>query len=111
MDPALPWAVIVGVIVLLIVFGMVSSRLRKRKVRRLRQDAMPVVTQSVRVGIQYNVFLSNGSTFKAVKLVGLTEAPTGQSVEFPLESWLVLERADGKRVFVRPSSVRFFEEL
>ena len=70
---------------------------------------MPVVAQSVRAGIHYDVFLSNGITFKAVNIVGLTEAPLGQFVEFLLKSWLVWERADGKRVFVKPSSVRFFE--
>ena len=111
MDPGLLWAIIVGTVVLLIIYGMASSRLQQRKLRRLRQKAMPVVSQSVRAGVQYNVFLSNGSTFQEVKVVGLTAAPAGQFVGFPLESWLVLERIDGKRVFIKPTAVRFFEEL
>jgi hypothetical protein len=72
---------------------------------------MPVVMLSIRAGVSYNVFLTNGSTFKSVKVVGLTDAPAGQFVNFPLESWLVLERADGKRVFIKPAAVRYFEEL
>lgn len=111
MDPGLLWAIIVGAIVLLIIFGMVRSELRQRKLRRLRKAAMPVVSQSVKAGVHYNVFLSNGSIFKSVKVSGLTEAPSGQFVDFPLEAWLVLEQSNGKRVFVKPSAVRYFEEL
>lgn len=111
MDPGLLWAIIVGTVVLLIIYGMVSSKLRQRKLRRLRQEAMPVVPQSVKAGVLYNVFLNNGSIFKSVKVLGLTEAPAGQFVDFPLESWLVLEQHNAKRVFVKPSAVRYFEEL
>ena len=72
---------------------------------------MPVVSQAIRAGVLYNVFLSNGTIFKGVKVLGLTDAPMGQYVDFPLESWLVLEQASGKRVFTKPASVRLFEDL
>jgi len=111
MDPFIFLVWIVGIIVALIIYGIVSSKLRARKLARLRREAMPVVAQSIRSGQPYNVFLNNGATFKNVKVAGLTEAPAGQFADFPLESWLVLEHADGKRVFVKPTSVRFFEEL
>jgi hypothetical protein len=111
MDPALLWAVIVAVVLVLIIASMVNSKLRQRKTQRLRREAMPVVPQSVQAGVSYKVFLNNGSIFEDVKVVGLTDQPAWQFVDFPLESWLVLERMDGKRIFVKPASVRYFEEL
>jgi len=110
MDPFVFWAWIVGIVIALIIYGIVSSKLRQRKIERLRREAMPVVPNSVRAGVTYNVYLSNGRAFTSVKVVGLTEAKAGQFVDFPLESWLVLEQTDGKRIFVKPSSVRHFEE-
>jgi len=105
------WALIVGTVLVLIIYGMVSSRLRERRVRRLRREAMPIVEQSVRAGVTYNVQLTNGTLFKSVKLIGLTESKLGQFADFPLESWLVLELESGKRVYVKPASARYFEEL
>jgi hypothetical protein len=111
MDPFLVWSFIVGAVVILIIYGIVSSKLRQRKMQRLRQEAMPVVSAAIRAGIVYNVFLSNGSVFESVKVLGLTDAPMGRFVEFPLESWLVLEQPNGKRIFTKPTAVRYFEEL
>jgi hypothetical protein len=111
MDPFLVWALIVGTITLLIIFGIVSSKLRARKIQRLRREAMPVVDQAIRAGVRYNVFLSNGTTYRDVQVLGLTDAPMGRFVVFPLESWLVLQQSNGKRVFTKPSSVRLFEEV
>ena len=110
MDPFILWAFVVVTVILLVIFGMVSSRLRQRKIRRLRREAMPVVPSSIRPGVVYNVFLNNGTMFKCVRVVGLTDAPLGQYVDFPLESWLVLEKQDGKVVYVKPTSARYFEE-
>lgn len=111
MDPYVFWTGMVGIIVALVIYGMISSRLRQRKIERLRREAMPVVPNSVRAGVRYAVFLSNGRCFKDVTILGLTEAKASPPVDFPLEPWLVLEQADGKRVFVKPASVRHFEEL
>ena len=111
MDPFIFWALIACVVLVLIIYSMISSKLKTRRANRLRREAMPVVPTSLRAGILYTVFLSNGSVFREVKISGLTEAPLGPYADFPLESWLVLERADGKRVFVKPRTVRYFEEL
>lgn len=61
MDPFIFWAFIVLLVLALIIFGMVSAKLRQRKLRRLRREAMPVVSHAIRAGIVYNVFLSNGT--------------------------------------------------
>ena len=111
MNTALVWAVIVGAVLLFIAYGIVSAKFRQRKMLRLRNEVMPVVPLSIRVGVTYKVLLSSGSRFSAVKVAGLTEAKLGQFAEFPLQSWLVLERTDGKRIFVKPASVRYFEEI
>jgi hypothetical protein len=111
LDPFIFWALIACVVLALIIYAMVSAKLRTRKANKLRREAMPVVPSSLRAGVIYTVFLSNGSVFRDVKISGLTEAPLGPYADFPLESWLVLERLDGKRVFVKPRTVRYFEEL
>lgn len=111
MDPFLFWASVVLFFIALIVYGIISSKLRDRNIRRLRRKAMPVVSESVRAGVKYDVYLSSGVKFLGVRIEGLTDAPLGQFVDFPLESWLVLVRQDGKRVLLKPGSVRYFEEV
>ena len=34
-----------------------------------------------------------------------------QFLPFPLLQWLILEQPNGKRLFVRPSTVKYYEEL
>lgn len=110
MNTGLFWAIIVSVVILLVIYGMASSKLHEWKLRRHRRQVLPVVSMSAKSGIVCNVCLNSGFIFKEVKIAGLTEAPAGQFADFLLESWLVLEHVDGKRAFVKPSAVRYIEE-
>jgi hypothetical protein len=104
------WAVIVGIIVLLIIYGIASSKLRSRKQRAARQKALPFVDETVRVGQKYNVYLSDGRSFRQVELLGTNDPSSGQFALGGWEGMLVLKQSSGKRVFVRQASVRCVEE-
>jgi hypothetical protein len=105
------WAVIVGVIVLLIIYGIVSSKLKARKQRAARAKVLPYVEETVRTGRRYNVHLSDGRTYRDVELLGTNDPVSGQFALGGWEGMLVLKQSSGKRVFVRHGSVRSVEEL
>ena len=105
------WAVIVGVILLLIVYGLASSKLKAHRLRKAREKYLPFVEDNVRPGVQYNVYSSNGQKFLDVELIGASDAEIGQFVMGGWSGMLILKRKDGKRIFIRQSSVRCIEEL
>jgi len=47
-----------------------------------------------------------------VRFVGISTVREqyAEHLPFPLQHWLVLERAGGRRVFVKPNAVRMYEE-
>jgi hypothetical protein len=105
------WAVIVGVILVLIVYGIVSSKIKARKQRSAREKLLPYVEETVRTGQRYNVQLSDGRVCRDVELVGTNDPSSGQFALGGWEGMLVLKQSSGKRIFVRQSSVRCIEEL
>jgi hypothetical protein len=104
------WAVIVSVVVVMILYGIVSSKLTAMRQRRAREKLLPYLSETIRTGQRYNVYLSDGRSFPDVELLGTNDPGSGQS---PLGGWegmLVLSRSTGKRVFVKQASVRCVEE-
>lgn len=106
----LVWAVIVGVIVLMVAYGMISSRVSAYRKRRNRESTVPITDQNLRRGSRYNVFLANGASYMDVEIVGTTDAESGQFSLGAYDGMLVLQRANAKKVFVKQSFVRFIEE-
>ena len=103
---SLVWAVIVGFILLLVVYGIVSSKLSDRRKRKARQKALPFVEETIRAGHRYDVQLSDGRRFPGVEILGTSDPMDGQS---PLGGWeglLVLRLENGKKAYVRQTSVR-----
>jgi hypothetical protein len=104
------WVVIIGIVVLLIAYGIVSSKLKIRQQRKAREKSLPFVDDNVQRNLPYNVFLSDGRKFLNVKLIGTSDSSSGQFAIGGWEGMLVLMQPNGKRVFVRQSSVRCIEE-
>lgn len=104
------WAVIVGGIVLLILYGIVSSKLKARRQRKQREKSLPFVDDNIRQGVTYNVHLSDGKKYLGAQIVGTSDSSSGQFSIGGWEGMLVLMQGNGKRVFVRQSSVRCVEE-
>ncbi len=109
------WAALAATVVGLILYGLVSTGLRSRRLRLASQAALPTLTEHLQADRRYNVFLSHGRTLSNVTFLGLSPThgysfPDLPDLPFPLAQWLILETEDGRRVFVKPHTVRLYEE-
>ena len=105
------WAVIIVIILILVVYGMVSSKLADRRKRKAREKALPYVSDTIRVGPRYDVQMSDGRRFENVEILCTKDPQEGQ---FPLGGWdglLVLRLDSGKKAYVRQISVRCVVEV
>jgi hypothetical protein len=105
------WAVIVGIIVLMVIWGYASSKWTEHKNKKTRAQTMPEISDSLKTGINYNVYLSDGRGFKNIQLVGTVE---NEDDLFSFANWegmLVLLQSNGKRVFIKKTAVRYIEEI
>ena len=107
------WAVIVSVIVILSIYGIVSSKLRQRRAKRITQQYLPEIADHIKANSLYRVVLTSGTVFDGVRFVGIsrTEDSLNRYLPYPLQHWLVLEVKDKKRLFIRPNTVKYYEEL
>jgi hypothetical protein len=104
------WAFIAIAIILLICYGIVSSKLKSNRQRKQREKSLPYVEDTVRPSVPYNVYLTDGRKFLGAQLLGTSDSSAGQAVIGGWEGMLILMQSNGKRVFVRQSSVRCIEE-
>lgn len=105
------WAVIVVVIILMVVYAYISSKLEDRKRRKALEKSLPSVEDSIRVGCRYNVALNDNRRFENVEMVGTIRVEDGQYSYTGWEGMLVLKQPNGKRLFLRQNAVRHIEEL
>ena len=105
------WAVIVGGIALMVLYGIISSNISSRRQRKAREKILPYVQETIQRGQRYNVFLSDGRSFPDVELLGTNDPLGGQSALGGWEGMLVLSSSSGKRIFVRQAAVRCVEEV
>ena len=63
-------------------------------------------------GRTYSLRLSDGHQLARVRVLGVTiaEHDTDEGL-LPLPTFLILQKPDGTRAFVRPEVIRYFEEL
>lgn len=104
------WAIIVGVFLLLIIYGIVSSKIGAKRQREAREKMLPYVDEAIVPDRKHHLFLSDGRRLMDVRILGTTDPKLGQT---PLGDWglmLVVLMDSGKKAFVRPSSVRCIEE-
>jgi hypothetical protein len=105
------WAVIVSLIIFMVIYGYVASKIKAHKRKKARDKSLPFVEDNVRPGVLYNVFLNDGRKFVSVELVGSSTVADGQYSFAGWEGMLVLKQTTGKRVFIKQSAVRFIEEV
>ncbi len=106
------WAVVVSLILVLIVYGIISSKVRNRRIRKATQEIFPQISDHIQVNKSYNVFLSHGKTLSKVKFVGISPAHDKNNpyLPFPLCQWMIVEKPDGKRAYLKPETIRYYEE-
>jgi hypothetical protein len=106
------WAIIVSIILGLIIWGIASSKIRERRVKKATEKMLPKLKQHFEAGRYYNVFVSHGRLFQRVQFMGISE-PFGRkysALPFPLCQWIVLQQEDGKRLYIKPESIRYYED-
>jgi hypothetical protein len=106
------WFILASVVVILIIYGIVSSKLKDRKLRKATRAFLPALPDHIKAGKTYNVFMTHGQRFDGVKFLGLSEPydPNNQYLPFPLAQWLILEKSDGKKIYIKPTAIRFYED-
>ena len=106
------WAIFASVVLILIVWGIVSTRLKNRRIRKATEKIFPKVTDHIQADRRYNIFLSHGKTLQDVKFIGISPAHDQGNpyLPFPLCAWLIVEKANGKKAYLKPDTVKFYED-
>jgi hypothetical protein len=106
------WSIFVSIVLALIIWGIVSSKLRERRVKKATEAMLPRLKQHFEAGRRYNVFVSHGQLFQRVRFAGISEPYKHKfpGLPFPLCQWIVLEREDGKHLYIKPETIRYYED-
>ncbi|MCO4837590.1 MAG: hypothetical protein KC426_05820 [Oceanospirillaceae bacterium] len=104
------WAIIVSVIILMVIYGYVSSKISDRKKKKQRQETVPEISDSIKTGINYNIHLSDGRKFENVVIVGSVEGEDEAFSFAGYEGLLVFNQQNGKKVYLKKPSIRYIEE-
>ena len=105
------WAVIIIIILFMVIYAYISSKISERNKRISREKALPVTTDALSTGILYNVFLSDGKGFENIEIIGSVEEDDYQYAFANWEGILVLKQENTKKVYVKKTSIRYIEEV
>lgn len=107
------WAVSFTLVLGLFVYGIISSKRKQRRIRKDTEALLPRLRDHISANRRYDVTLNSGAVFKNVRFLGLSVAHSEQGhvyLPFPLSEWLVLERENGKKVYLKPTAIRYYED-
>ena len=107
------WMIIVGFIFLLVVWAYVASLIKDRRYRSAVRDLLPEINDHLKLNTIYRVHLSSGRILENVRFVGISRpyGKAGEYLPFPLHDWVAVEHEPGKRTFIKPSTIRIYEEI
>ncbi|MHC4636807.1 MAG: hypothetical protein ACYTBV_04790 [Planctomycetota bacterium] len=107
------WAVLATIVLIVIVWGIVSSKIKNRRIRRATEKMLPKVSDHIQADRRYNIFLSHGKTLKNVRFIGISHTidESNPYLPFPLCQWLIVEKTTGKKAYLKPESVRYYEDI
>jgi hypothetical protein len=105
------WAALATVVLGLIIWAIIDSRVRARRPVTLGGAVLPEIEGAFSTGRRYLVVLTSGARFEAVRILGFAQAVSGPQVQaWSSTRWLVLEHEDGRKSLVSPHSIRFLQE-
>jgi hypothetical protein len=106
------WAIFATTILLLILYGIISSSVRNRRIRRETASLLPTLSDHIQKDRRYNIILNNNRSLDNVLFLGVSKSYDRNvpNLPFPLCEWLVVQRSDGKKAYIKPSSVRYYED-
>ena len=104
------WAILVGAIILLIVYGIISSKSSESERRKEKEKYGQRAEEMIHAGGKYNFQLGNGRVLAGMIFVG---PMVSAEVRFDMgwEGMIILQNDDGKKFFVKQSTVRLVEQL
>lgn len=111
MNMSLIWAVIVSVILMLIVYGIISSKISSAKSKREMDKALQNPDDKILTGAMYDIHLRSGKKMPAMILVGRVTPAETQSPYTGWEGMIILKKENGRKIFVKQSEIRMVEEV
>ncbi len=104
------WFTLILLIFISLLYSSFSSRCRERQRQQLRQQTLPhtETTISLHAGQRYEVQMSDGKRFTDVEILGFAD-----NDRQPFAGWegaAILRLPDGKKAYVRQSSIRYILE-
>jgi hypothetical protein len=93
-------------------WGIISSKIKRRRIRKATDKIFPKLADHFQADHRYNIFLSNGRTLQNVRFLGISPAHDHNNpyLPFPLCQWLIVEKEDGKRAYLKPDTVKYYED-
>ena len=106
------WAVIVSLIVIMILYGIVSSKINSHRVKKAAEKVFPNVADHLQADRRYNILLSHGKTLKNAKFLGISPPSDQHNPYLPFYSsqWLIVEKENGKKAYLKPDTVKYYED-
>lgn len=111
MNMSLIWAIIVSVILMLIIYGIISSKISAAKRKTEMYKAIQNSDDLILTGAIYDFHLRSGKKMPAMILVGRVTPNEAQSPYTGWEGMVILKNGNGKRTFVKQSEIRMLEEV
>ena len=105
---SLGWFILACIVVALIIYAIVASQISAARRRRKRRKRLPDAESPLLVGRRYNIQLSHGRVLGCITVVGMSEDVGDESWQD--REWIVGKREDGRRVYLRPNTIRFVED-
>lgn len=105
------WAIIVSIILLMIMYGFISSKIEARKPVAIGDLALTKLSGVFDPAKLYTVVINSGTKFEKVKFSGFAQtSDSATAVGLINRHWLVLEGVDGKKVFISPYRILLVKE-
>lgn len=111
MNMSLIWAIIVGVILMLIIYGIISSKMSAAKIKTEMEKSLQNGDDKILTGAIYDFHLRSGKKMPAMILIGRVTPVEVQSAYAGWEGMIILKNGNGKKIFVKQSEIRMLEEV
>jgi hypothetical protein len=110
------WPLFVSIVLVVVLAVLIASVIKnERKARHIRHataGVFPTVEIPIKAGRRYNIFLSHGKLLPNAKFVGISPAfdYSHPYLPFPLCQWLVIEKENGRQAYLKPETIRYYED-
>jgi hypothetical protein len=106
------WAVFLSSIFLMVLAGIISSKKEDWKIRKATREIFPEVMDHIQANRRYNIILDHDKSLENVRFIGISSGYDRHNayLPFPLHQWLIVEMVDGKRAYLKPDTIKYYED-